>query len=293
MPACSPGWSLLSLDAIETSKTHKVYLLLKERITSGAFQPGHRLPSEPHLAETHGLSRVTIRRALDGLARDGLIIRQAGSGTFVSDNSSRPPVSADLANMMAHLTAMGRSTQVRLLAFSYVVPPPPIAAALKLKPGERSQSSLRVRSIDNVPFSYLTTHVPERIGLTYTRHDLGSRPLLELLERSGVVATKANQTISATLAGPETAEALDVEIGSALISLTRIVLGVDGRGIEHLSALYRPDMHAFHMEMLRKGDGANRHWRPTAGAPTAGKASKPNHPDGQEMTLATSARRRA
>ena len=281
------------MDAIETSKTHKVYLLLKERITSGAFLPGHRLPSEPHLAEAHGLSRVTIRRALDGLARDGLITRQAGSGTFVADISSRPPVVADLSNMMAHLTAMGRSTQVRLLAFSYVTPPPAIAKALKLRQGERTQSSLRVRSMDDVPFSYLATHVPERIGLTYTEHDLGSRPLLELLERSGVVATKADQTLSATLAGPEAAEALNVEIGSALISLTRIVLGVDGRGIEHLSALYRPDMHAFHMEMLRKGDGANRHWRPTTGAPAASTANKPDHPDGQHTARATSARRRA
>ncbi len=286
------------MDAIETSKTHKVYLLLKERITSGAFLPGHRLPSEPHLAQSHGLSRVTIRRALDGLARDGLITRQAGSGTFVSDTSSRPPVVADLSNMMAHLTAMGRATQVRLLAFSYVTPPAAIAAALKLKSGERTQSSLRVRTMDGVPFSYLATHVPERIGVTYTEHDLGSRPLLELLERSGVVATKADQTISATLAGPEAAEALDVEIGSALISLTRVVLGVDGRGIEHLSALYRPDMHAFHMEMLRKGDGANRHWRPTTGAsttgtPTTGTPASPNYPNGQTTITATSARRRA
>ncbi len=286
------------LDAIETSKTHKVYLLLKERITSGVFLPGQRLPSEPHLAESHGLSRVTIRRALDGLARDGLITRQAGSGTFVSDMSCRPPMVADLSNMMAHLTAMGRATQVRLVAFSYVTPPAAIATALKLKPGERTQSSLRVRSMDGVPFSYLATHVPERIGLTYTEHDLGSRPLLELLERSGVVACRADQTISATLAGPDAAEALDVEIGSALISLTRVVIGVDGRGIEHLSALYRPDMHAFHMEMLRKGDGENRHWRPMTGAPatttlSAGKTNQPTHPDGRQPALAASARRRA
>jgi GntR family transcriptional regulator len=110
-----------------------------------------------------------------------------------------------------------------------------------------------------------------------------------LLERSGVVADRAGQTISATLAGPETAAALDVEIGSALISLTRVVVDAEGCGIEHLSALYRPDMHAFHMDMLRTGDGANRHWRPTAsGLP---RLTPPLNPTGIQTTAAKSDRR--
>lgn len=284
------------MDAIETSKTHRLYLLLKERITSGALQPGHRLPSEPSLAASHGLSRVTIRRALDGLARDGLITRQPGSGTFVNGRGTRAPLVANLSNMLAHLAAMGRGTQVRLLSFGYADPPPAVAAALRLAPGERAQLSVRVRCLEGTPFSHLTAYVPERIGATFSAEDLATTPLLELLERSGVVADKADQTLSATLAGPETAEALGVEIGSALISLTRVVLGADGRGIEHLSALYRPDMHAFHMEMLRKGQGGNRHWRPTA-ASTA-RPTTPTPPTGIQTTAKserrepTTARRR-
>ncbi len=284
------------MDAIETSKTHKLYLLLKERITSGALAPGSRLPSEPDLAASHGLSRVTIRRALDGLARDGLISRMPGAGTFVKDIAARPPVVADLANMMAHLVAMGRATRVKLLSFAYVTPPAPIAEALRLRPGERTQAALRVRYLDDKPMSYLSTHIPERIGASFTAEDLAHQPLLELLERSGVVAHKADQTISATLAGPEAAEALDVEIGSALIALTRVVLGADGRGIEHLSALYRPDMHAFHMEMVRTGDGSSRHWRPTTGAALAASPTTPNaalKTKASDRRSAPTARRRA
>lgn len=251
------------MDAVESSKTHRLYLLLKERILSGALPAGERLPGEPSLAATHGLSRVTVRRALDGLARDGLVTRLPGAGTFVSEPAGRMPVVADLSNMFAHLVAIGRATKVRLLSFGYAVPPPAIAAALKLEPGERTQASLRVRYLDDEPFSYLTTHVPERIGTTYSEGDLANAPLLELLERSGVVADRAEQTISATLAGPEAAAALDVEIGSALIALTRIVRDAEGRGIEHLAALYRPDRHTFRMELIRAGDGADRHWRPT------------------------------
>jgi GntR family transcriptional regulator len=264
------------LDAIDTSKTHRLYLLLKERITSGALPPGERLPSEPSLAAAHGLSRVTIRRALDGLARDGLITRQPGSGTFVTGAGSSPPVVADLSNMLAHLVAMGRATRVKLLSFAYVAPPAAVMTALKLAAGERAQHSLRVRYMDGAPFSFLSTHVPERIGVTYSESDLATTPLLELLERSGVVAGKAHQTISATLASPDVADALDVEIGSPRLSLTRVVLGTDGRGIEHLAALYRPDRHAFRMEMVRTGRGADRHWQPTAAIPA--KTAAPAKP---------------
>jgi GntR family transcriptional regulator len=250
------------VDSIETSKTHKLYLLLKERIMSGALAPGHRLPSEPRLAETHRLSRVTIRRALDGLARDGLIVRQPGAGTFVREAISPPAVVADLSNMLGHLVAMGKSTRARLLSFNYVDAPEPVAAALRLEGGERVQHSLRIRFIDDAPFSYLSTYVPERIGVSYSEADLARRPLLELLEQSGVAADRAEQTISATLAGPEAGAALGVVIGAPLIALTRTVLGKDGRGIEYLSALYRPDRYQFHMDLRRTGEANDRHWRP-------------------------------
>ena len=263
------------MDAIDTSKTHRLYLLLKERITSGALPPGQRLPSEPSLASLHGLSRVTIRRALDGLAREGLITRQPGSGTFVTHPGSPPPVVADLSNMLAHLVAMGRATRVKLLSFAYLTPPAAVATALQLRSDERVQHSLRVRYLDDTPFSFLSTYVPERIGVTYSESDLVATPLLELLERSGVGAAKAQQTISATLASPDVAEALDVEIGSALLSLTRVVLGADGQGIEYLSALYRPDRHAFRMEMVRTGRGSDRRWQPTAAAPAIATPVKP------------------
>lgn len=250
------------MDTIDTSKTHRFYLLLKERILSGVLSAGQRLPSEPALAESHGLSRVTVRRALDGLAREGLITRQAGAGTFVRSASSGPVVAGDLTNMLASLVAMGEATSVTVLDFTYVDPAPAIAAALGLAKGERCQRSVRVRSLKGTPFSHLTTHVPERIGKRFTRVELTSTPLLTLLEHAGAVAERAHQTISATLAGPDSASALGVEIGAPLISLTRIVYDEDGKGIEHLAALYRPDIHAFHMELTRSGDGAERHWRP-------------------------------
>ena len=253
------------LDAtVEPLKTRRMYLLLRDQIMGGILAPGSRLPSEPALASDHNVSRVTIRRALDQLDTDGLIERKPGSGTFVRHDGASARIVADLANVLSHLVEMGRRTSVRLLAFSYIAPPVPVATALRLAPGERAQRSLRIRLIDGKAFSHLTTYVPERIGLSYSEADLAQTPLLELLERSGVSAERASQSIGATLAGPEVADALKLEIGSPLISLTRVVFDGEGRGVEHLHALYRPDLYSFHMDLVRTGTAGERRWMPVA-----------------------------
>lgn len=267
--------------AIEPHKARRLYLLLHDQITSGRHAAGARLPSEPALAAEHGISRVTVRRALDLLVSEGMVLRRPGSGTFVQTGGAARPIVADLPNMLSALIEMGRATAVRLLAFEYVHPGSEIAAVLRLDPDERVQRSVRVRLIDGAPFSYLTTHVPERIGLTYSEADLAATPLLELVERSGLaVPERATQTISAALAGPETAEALQLELGSALIALTRTVYDPADRGIEHLQAFYRPDRYSLQFDLLRTGREGQRRWTPAIIAnpqeqPDAGAASAP------------------
>lgn len=247
-----------AVDATQSVKARRIYLMLRERIASGDLPAGQRLPSEPALAAEQGVSRVTLRRALDRLEEEGLVSRRVGAGTFITDGMLSPVVAADLADVFAHLKTMGQTTGLRLLAFAYGVPPEGVAHALGLRDGERTQRSVRVRLIDGEPFSYLTTHVPERIGMTYAEADLSRTPLLELLERSGTVVDRASQALSATLAGPDAADALNLEVGAPLLSLTRVVHDQSGAGVEHLHALYRPDRFAFHLDLTRSGD--RRRW---------------------------------
>jgi GntR family transcriptional regulator len=254
---------------VEPSKTRQVYLVLRDRIAGGRLDDQGALPPEQALAAEYGVSRVTVRRALAELEQEGLISRRRGAGTFVLGAGAKPIV-ADFSDVLANLVAMGRDTAVRLLAFDYREPPAAIASTLKLNTGEKTQFSVRVRLIDGQPFSHLTTHVPQRIGVTYTEADLAARPLLSLLERSGVEIERATQEVTAVLATPEVAAALEVEVGSALLGTTRTVFAADGSGVEHLSALYRPDRYALHMEMVRTEDAGVRRWA-TVLAPAAGE----------------------
>lgn len=248
---------------LDGAKTRHVYLVLRERILDGTYQPGDRLPGENHLAESFGVSRVTIRRALDALQQDEVIDRQRGRGTIVRDQAiSIPPMPADFANLWSQLADMGARSQVRLLAFNYVDPSPSIARLLKLEQGIRTQLSVRVRSVDGAPFSHLTTHVPESLASRYSADDITRTPLFALLERSGAKVTHARQTITATLASKDVADALHVDVGSALLSLTRTVFDGDGNGVEHLTALYRPDRYRFEMDLTRVGEDESRQWVP-------------------------------
>jgi GntR family transcriptional regulator len=262
------------MPGIEPSKSQQIYLLLRDQIAGGALPHGSPLPPEQSLALRHSVSRITVRRALAVLEREGLVRRVQGAGTFATPRHAAKPVIADLSDVLANIEAMGKTTDVKLLAFGYIDAPAAISSTLQLEPGERVQRSTRVRLIDGEPFSHLTTHVPERIGVTYSEAELASKPLLFLLERSGIALARATQEIGALLASPDVAQALDVDTGSALIALTRIAFGEDGRGIEHLFALYRPDRYALRMELERTDGAHGRRWAPMTSRMTRDLAQK-------------------
>jgi len=249
-------------DGLSEAKARQVYLVLRDRILSSAIAPGARLPTENDLARFHRVSRVTVRRALAELERERLIERRRSSGTRVIYQPSSAPMTADIGDVLANLTEMGERTASKLLSFDYVAAPGPVAEALGLEADEEAQRSVRMRSVDGMPFSYLTAHVPAHIGRTYTKQELASRPLLALLERAGVAIERASQRISAVLAAPETARVLKVKVGSPLIELVRVVYDRDGGGVEHLHALYRPDRYKLEMDLVRSGKSSARTWSP-------------------------------
>jgi GntR family transcriptional regulator len=250
----------------EGTKARRVYLSLRDQISDGRLSDGESLPGEQRLAESYGVSRVTIRRALDALCQAELIEKRAGSGTIVRSKALMGKRAAmNFNTLMPQLVEMGHSTTARLLSFSYSQAPDFVAQAMSLDGPQKVQIAARVRSTEGTPFSHLTTYVPASIAQNYSEDDLATNPLFKLLERSGVQIVEAHQSVSATLAGPDVAEALEVAVGSPLLSLKRVVRDVDGNGVEYLSGLYRPDMFSLEMPLSRVGNGRARHWEPAIG----------------------------
>lgn len=259
----------------EGGKARRVYLLLRNGIVEGTYAEGVALPGEQRLSAMFDVSRVTIRRALAALASDGLVEKRVGSGTIVrGQGRGGQAIKGDFASLLPQLVEMTERTTARLLAFSYGAATAPVARALGLAPGALVQTAVRIRQLGGQPFSHLTTHVPEVIARKYSEADLANNPLFRLLERSGVVIAAATQSVTATLATPDVAGALGVDVGSPLLSLTRVVRDDQGHGVEYLEALYRPDTFRLEMELTRVGSDEARHWAPVIGDNLAQEAAE-------------------
>jgi GntR family transcriptional regulator len=239
---------------------HQIYLVLREQLAEGRFDPARPLPGELELAQSFGVSRVTMRAALDRLAEEGLIVRQRGRGTFARPQSAPAASRAPLSGLLENILSMGLRTTVRLVDLATVPAPPDAAEALKLDFGDPVQKAVRVRSYRGAPLSHITTFVPERFAASFGRRELAAKPMLTLLEEAGVKVASADQAISAKLADHAVAPLLDTDIGSPLLAVTRTVYDEAGTPVQFLRGLYRPDRYEYRMHLTRSGGDTPRVW---------------------------------
>lgn len=240
---------------------HQLFERLHEAIFNGTFAPLELLPSEADLEREYQVSRITVRRALEELRLRNLVTREKGRGTRVA---RRKPISSSIIGsvegMLENNLAMGLETHVEVLEFDYIPVTADIAEAMFLDAGEIVQYSVRVRYHDGVPFSYLTTYVPAHIGRRFSRDDMNASPLLILLEKTGVEIDHAEQSISAEQASPHVAQCLDVDPAHALLRIERTAYDVDKRPVQHIIALYRPEIYAYRMKLARKSKSQSKQW---------------------------------
>lgn len=226
---------------------HQIYLILRDAISSGRYRPGDLMPNEDAIAASFGVSRITVRHALDTLARAQLIERRPGRGTFVAQQNRRPPATMPLDSVVENIILVGETTEVQVVEFGYAHPPPDVAEAFGLTPGERLQRAVRVRYRDGLPYMHLTTFVSERLGRKIARADLEKTPLFELIRTSGERVDGGHQTVTATLAAPPVAQRLNLKIGAPLLRIIRILSDAKNRPIEHLDMLCSPERYQLSM----------------------------------------------
>ena len=249
-------------------KYHQIYLVLREQLRDGRFDAG--LPGELALMGQFGVARVTVRRALSQLAEEGLIQREPGRGTrpISAKNPAGPMQGAPLATgqqarltgLLENLVTMGLRTQVTVLSVEHLRAPLDVATALNLPPASLVQKAERVRSTPEGPLSHITTWVPDAMAAGFGKRELAQKPILVLLEESGVKVGRAEQTISARLADMVMAKHLDVSVGSALLAVRRLIYDEDERPVQWLHGLYRPDRYEYQMQLSRVGSIDAKVW---------------------------------
>ncbi len=225
---------------------HRVYLLLLQNISDRSFPPDQPMPPEADLSALMGVSRITLRKAMERLEREGLVLRQRGRGTFALPD--RLPTAPAAPSTLRNQVSLALKTKVRVLDHVVVPASPVIAALLEIPAGEGVLRIVRVRSDASSPISYSVCHVPKDLARLLPRRRIGTLPISTLLAASGLVLDRFRERLSARIANMEVAGPLEVDIGSPLLSMVRMVRASDGRVVEHLQVLYRPDRYEYDIE---------------------------------------------
>jgi DNA-binding GntR family transcriptional regulator len=222
---------------------------LEAAIVSGALAPGSRLENEVQLADRCGLSRPTVRQAIQHLVDRGLLVRKRGVGTQVVQAHVRRPI--ELTSLYDDLTAARRSPRTQVLELETVPAAHEIATDLGVPPGTGVIRLRRLRLSDDEPLALLTNHLPTGIvGLT---PDLLERHgLYEILRSAGVNLRIANQTIGARGATTAEARLLDERRGVPLLTMTRTAFDDKGRAIEYATHVYRASRYSFTSTLVER-----------------------------------------
>ncbi len=224
----------------------------RQQIEEEEFKPGDPFPTENELCEMYGVSRPTVRQALNELVREGLLYRLKGKGTFVSEPKIQQDFIQKLMSFTEEMEQKGLRGSTEVLDLSIIPASKFIAAQLELCLGDSVWHLKRRRSINGEPIVIVVTYLPAKLFPGLDSHDLNNRSLYTTLETEyGVRVKRARRTLEVLVATGENAELLNVEEGAPLQLSRTIAWDQRGVPVELSVARYRGDRSQFTIDLYR------------------------------------------
>lgn len=218
---------------------------LRTQILDGSYVAGAKLPSEESLRAQFGVSRNTVRLALDRLEVANLVTRRRGSGTYVSSDTGISHSLGSLRSFTDVVSDLGLAPGISHVEVR--IDPLPPGESVGLFPSERAWLVRRVRSGNGDPFALLDSWLPEPFGSLIDPAELERRQSLYriLAEDHDIVVAEATESIHAEAADEYEAKVLDVAVGSPLIVIRRWTYDRDGRPVEYTRGAGRGDRYRY------------------------------------------------
>ncbi|MFE2281600.1 GntR family transcriptional regulator [Streptomyces sp. NPDC059454] len=220
---------------------------LESAIEHGALTPGTLLGNEIELAARLGLSRPTVRQAIQSLVDKGLLVRRRGVGTQVVHSQVKRPL--ELSSLYDDLEAAGQRPGTKVLVNTVVAASAEVAAALGVAADSEVHRIERLRLTHGEPMAYLCNHLPPGL-LDLDTGRLEATGLYRLMRAAGITLHSARQTIGARAATAGEAERLDEETGAPLLTMERVTFDDTGRAVEFGTHTYRPSRYSFEFQLL-------------------------------------------
>jgi GntR family transcriptional regulator len=238
---------------VRTAKYHSIRDEILDLVAE--LNVGDALPPERTLAPRFGVSRMTLRRAVEELVREGRLTRRHGAGTFVAE----PKIAQGLAvtSFSEDMRQRGSVPSSRTLDVDEVLAGAQLGRRLEISPGDKVVRVVRLRLADDAPMAVETLHVPRAIAPGLDGDALSESSFYELLSTNfGVVLAGGSQTIEATVTDEAESEILEVPVHSPAFLFERISRATDGRIVEFVRSVYRGDRYQFRVELHpRHGQG--------------------------------------
>lgn len=228
---------------------HQVFLVLQDGITESRYALDEALPSEEELAKRFGVSRVTIRSAMEKLDALGLVERRQGVGTFVRELSGPQPLTVPMVDLKARSREIVRTTIAHVVEFGFEHAPRHVRTHFHARPDDLFQRAVRIRYMRDRPILQVTTYIPESIGRQFGQNDMEGGSLYAILERFGITFASGEQIVTAAAADPVVAERLNVAIGAPLLKMVRVHFDTIGRPIQHFELLAPPATYQLRMPL--------------------------------------------
>ena len=228
--------------------------LLIQRVLRGDWRPGEMLPSEFKLAAEFKVSQGTVRKAIDALAADNLLVRRQGKGTFVTTHAEETTqfrflrLAPDAGGTSGRQAALTR----RFLDCRRLRAPAHVAQALGLAGGEAALQVRRLLHFEGRPVVFDDIWLPATLfkGLTSQRLSAYQGPMYGLFETEfGVRMIRAEEQIRAVAADPAVAALLELAPGSPLLSVMRVSFTYGDRAVEVRRGLYDTRAHHYRNQL--------------------------------------------
>jgi GntR family transcriptional regulator len=220
---------------------------LRERIVGAELEPGAPLPTEDRICLEYGVSRITVRRALESLQRQGLIERRRGVGSFVANRPTG--INSRLTGSLNEFLSVAGTLSIQFISLEECEPPTEVRRTLALGQDETAVLLRTTGSLEDRPVGYFEIWIPLDIGRQLKADDIkGNTPIVRLVETlARVRITRAQQTIEPDRAGDAAARYLHLDPETPILSVQRVYYAGD-RPIELARVRYHPDRYRYAIE---------------------------------------------
>jgi DNA-binding GntR family transcriptional regulator len=223
---------------------------IEAAIEAGELAPGDRLENEISLADRWGLSRPTMRRAIQELVDKGLLVRRRGIGTQVVHGRVKRPM--DLTSLFDDLTRSGQKPSTQILDRELVPAPAAVAERLGVPVGAQVLHLERLRSAGEDPLAVMRNWLPADLAPALTAEALQTRGLYELMRGTGVHLRIATQRIGARGATAPEARLLQLRKGAPLLTMERVTYDGSGRAVELGTHVYHAERYSIEMTVVER-----------------------------------------